>query len=213
MTEEGSTVVGLYQDHFLPWLLHKAMQNKEAARERAALLPAASGRVLELGMGSGLNLPFYGSGVTSITGIDPSKKLLSMAQAYAREANFPVHLMQGSAETLPFDDHEFDCVVTTWTLCSIPDAGAALREARRVLRPGGSLLFAEHGASPEAKILAWQDRLNSIWGRVAGGCNINRPIDRLIEGAGFRMGRFESGYFISGPRILTYIYRGCAQPR
>ena len=189
------------------------MQNKEAARERAALLPEATGRVLELGIGSGLNLPFYGPAVTTITGIDPSKKLLSMAQTFAQEANSPVRLIHGSAEALPFENHEFDTIVTTWTLCSIPDAVTALREARRVLRPGGTLLFVEHGASSEKKVLLWQNRLNSTWGRIAGGCNINRPIDRLIEGAGFRMGRLESGYFIGGPRILTFIYRGAALPR
>ena len=176
------------------------------------MIPAATGRVLEVGIGSGLNLPYYSNGVTEVVGVDPSARLIAMARRAAGSLPFGVEFVDRSAEALPFDDHSFDSVVSTWTLCSIPDAGAALAEMRRVLKPGGELIFIEHGASPDDRVASWQNRLNPIWTRIAGGCQINKPIDTLITGSGFSITRLEAGYLVSGPKVLTFHYDGRATP-
>ncbi len=203
--------MGFYQRHVLPWVIHLGMKTREATRYRKRVIPAARGRVLEVGIGSGLNLPFYSSGVEAVCGLDPSEKLLAMARKAARKAPFGVELVPRSAEDIPFDDKTFDSVVVTWSLCSIPGAPKALGEMRRVLRPDGELIFIEHGLSPEPRIEAWQNRLNPLWNRCAGGCNLNRPMDVLIRAAGFRITRLETGYLLKGPRPLTYHYEGRAR--
>jgi ubiquinone/menaquinone biosynthesis C-methylase UbiE len=167
--------------------------------------------VLEVGIGSGLNLRFYGPQVTGLVGLDPSRELLAMARRRAPAAPCPVTLTAGSAEALPFRDQSFDTLVVTWTLCSIPDAARALREMRRVLRPGGALLFVEHGRSSDPGVRAWQDRITPLWRRVAGGCHLNRPIDALIRAGGFGIRRLDRSY-LRGPRVMTYLYRGEARP-
>lgn len=202
--------MGIYEKHILPRLLHMAMGNKDLSRLRAELVPQARGRVLEVGLGSGLNLPFYGSGVSAVTGLDPSPELLSMAEKNAGQTPFDLELIERGAEYLPFDDKSFDTVLTTWTLCSVPGIEAALGEMRRVLKPGGELLFMEHGLSPDRRVRAWQDRLDGLWGRCAGGCHLNRGIDVLIRDAGFDLHELEEGYLVKGPRFLTYSYRGRA---
>jgi len=204
--------MGLYNRFVLPWVIHLAMQNRDATRLRRRVVPEARGRVLELGIGSGLNLPFYGEGVANVTGIDPSPRLLSLAEKRAVEAPFMVHLREGGAEKMRFENDSFDTVVSTWTLCSIPDIAAALREVRRVLRPDGTFLFVEHGHSPEPRVSAWQDRLTPLWRRCAGGCHLNRDIAALIEDSGFRLGAIDTGYLVHGPRVLTWHYRGRAVP-
>jgi ubiquinone/menaquinone biosynthesis C-methylase UbiE len=173
---------------------------------------AAAGRVLELGIGTGLNLEFYSASVTGITGVDPSAALLARAQARAAALGRPVALQQAPAEALPFDAGAFDTVVTTWSLCTIGDPLAALREARRVLAPGGTLLFAEHGLSPDAGVARWQNRITPVWKRIAGGCHANRPIGTLIEQAGFRIGRLSTGY-TRAPRPLGDMFEGAANAR
>jgi len=203
--------MGFYQSQVMPWLLHQAMKNKEATRQRRLVVPAASGRVLEIGIGSGLNLPFYGSAVSSLTGLDPSTKLLAMARKSGQDLPFDVSLLNGSAEAIPCEDRSFDTLLSSWTLCSIGDLPVALQEMRRVLRPGGRLLFIEHGRAEERPIAAWQDRLNPLWRRISGGCNIDRRIDRLIGAAGFSFTALETGYLIKGPRVLTYSYKGEAR--
>ncbi|MDJ0943725.1 MAG: class I SAM-dependent methyltransferase [Kiloniellales bacterium] len=204
--------MGFYERWVLPRLIDLAMKNTEATRHRQALLPAASGRVLEIGIGSGLNLPFYGAEVDSVVGIDPSEELLALTQERLGDPPFAVELQARSAEALPFEDRRFDTAVTTWTLCSVPEAGRALAELRRVLKPEGTLIFVEHGRAEDPGVVAWQDRLNRLWGRLAGGCNLNRPIAAMIREAGFRIEDLETGHLVKGPRLLTYLYRGRARP-
>jgi ubiquinone/menaquinone biosynthesis C-methylase UbiE len=194
----------------LPWLLHLAMKNREANRYRSRIIPAARGRVLEVGIGSGLNLPYYSREVESVTGVDPSATLLTMARKAARDLPFPITFLERGAERLAFEDRSFDSVVTTWTLCSIAQDALALGEMRRVLKPGGELIFIEHGLSPDPRVAAWQRRLNPLWNRCTGGCNLNRSIDRLIREAGFAIKRLETGYLIQGPRPMTFHYEGRA---
>lgn len=202
--------MGLYRDRILPHLIHRSMRSDEVTPHRKRLIPAAEGRVLEVGIGSGLNLPFYSDAVSEVTGVDPSARLIEMARRTADTLPLTVGLSVLSAEDLPFDDAQFDTVVSTWTLCSIPDVAAALGEIRRVLKPGGAFLFVEHGAAPERRIAAWQSRLNPIWQRCSGGCQLNRPIDALIAEAGFRFGQLETGYLVKGPKLLTFHYLGRA---
>jgi ubiquinone/menaquinone biosynthesis C-methylase UbiE len=168
--------------------------------------------VLEIGVGSGLNLRAYPQAVTGVVGLDPSAKLLERAQRAAGALPYSVDLIEGSAEAIPLEDRSVDTVLTSWTLCSIPDVSRALQEARRVLTPGGRLLFAEHGRSPDPRVARWQDRLTPLWRRIGGGCHLNRPIGRLVEEAGFRIERLETGY-MTGPRLMTFIYEGLARPR
>ncbi len=203
--------MGFYEKHFLPWLIHLGMKNKEVTRYRKRVIPVARGRVLEVGIGSGLNLPFYSADVEAVYGLDPSEQLLALARKAARKAPFDIEFVPRSAEEIPFDDETFDSVVVTWSLCSIADAPKALGEMRRVLRPDGELIFIEHGLSPEPRVEAWQNRLTPLWSRCAGGCNLNRRIDVLIRAAGFRITRLETGYLLKGPRPLTYHYQGRAR--
>jgi ubiquinone/menaquinone biosynthesis C-methylase UbiE len=204
--------MGLYDRFILPRLIDLAMRSSEATRYRAATLAGAEGRVLEMGIGSGLNLPFYGSGVREIVGVDPSAELLRMAAPRAAMAGFPVSLVNRGGEELPFADASFDAAVTTWTLCSIKDAPTALAEMRRVLKPGGRLLFVEHGRAPDPGVAKWQTRLNPLWRRCAGGCNLDRPIAELIAEAGFRIDRLETGY-ARAPKPMGFMYQGSARPR
>lgn len=203
--------MNFYEKWILPRLVDVAMRNKEATRYRSQIVPQARGTVLEIGIGSGLNLPFYGAGVEHLYALDPSKELLSMAKRKVRGMTLPVEFIAHSGEEIPLDAGSVDTVVTTWTLCSIPDPLQALAEMKRVLKPGGTLLFAEHGLAPEARVQGWQRRLNPLWQSVTGGCNLNRKIDQLILTAGFRMARLDTEY-AKGLRPMSYIYAGRAQP-
>ena len=202
--------MSFYERRLLPRLIDLAMRNKEVKRYRGKLVPAAAGKVLEIGAGSGLNLPFYGPQVRRLHALDPSEALLRMASRKLPGAHFRVDLLQGSAEEIPLADRSVDTVVTTWTLCSIPDVAKALREARRVLKPGGSLLFVEHGHAPDASVAAWQRRIEPLWKPLAGGCHLTRRIDQLIRDAGFSIDELENEY-LKGPRPLTYTYCGRAR--
>ena len=203
--------MGFYRNRILPRLIHCAMRQDDLKAYRGRVVAAAAGRVLEVGIGSGLNMPFYGGGVTEVIGLDPSAQLLAMAQRAIRP-KLPIEFIEGSAEAIPLETASVDAVLTTWTLCSIPDAARALREMRRVLKIGGVLLFAEHGRAPEMGVRWWQDRLTPIWKRLGGGCHLNRPIGDLIASAGFRLDRLENSY-LGRPRPLTYMYEGSARPR
>src|SRR5262249_11300143 len=156
---------------------------------RRRVAGAAEGRVLEIGIGAGMNLPFYGAAVSEVIGIEPSGRLREMTQEAATGTAVAVSLIGGSAEAMPLDAGSFDTVLTSWTLCSIADARRALGEMRRVLRPGGRLLFVEHGMAPDRGVRWWQDVLTPAWARLSGGCHLNRPIRTLIEDTGFRCER------------------------
>ena len=202
--------MNLYERYLLPRLIHLAMRNKAATAERAKFVPRASGTVLEVGAGSGLNLPFYGPKVRALFALDPSLELWKIARSRVARAPFPVEVLAASAERIPLGDMTVDTVVTTWTLCTIPKPADALAEMRRVLKPDGELIFVEHGRSPDQRVLAWQDRLDPMWTRVAGGCHLNRPIDALIVDAGFRVTQIERAYS-RAPKTFSYLYKGRAQ--
>lgn len=204
--------MSFYAERIVPWLIHWSMANKEVRRLRALVLPRVRGRVLEIGIGSGHNLPHYPSGVRAVAGLEPSPALLAMAARAAASVPLDLELVRGSAEAVPFEAGSFDTVLSTWTLCSIPDAPRALAEMRRVLKPDGVLVFIEHGKAAEPGVARWQDRLNPLWRRCSGGCNMNRDIPRLIRGAGFGFERLETGYLVKGPRVLSYHFEGTARP-
>ncbi|MEM8951777.1 MAG: class I SAM-dependent methyltransferase [Pseudomonadota bacterium] len=205
--------MGFYHRHILPRLIHSAMSQKQLASERSSLIAGARGRVLEVGVGSGLNIPYYGRDVVQLIGIDPSRALLAQAQKTAVWSRCPVRLLEGRAETLPLASGSIDHVVMTWTLCSVADPLGALGEIRRVLRPSGALLFIEHGLAPDDddRVQLWQELLTPLWRRLAGNCHPNRRIDRLLEAAGFAPEMMDCGYLIDGPKVLTFHYRGCAR--
>lgn len=204
--------MGFYQQWIVPPLVHLSMRNKRLRPYRERLTGAAEGRVLDVGIGSGLNLPFYARQAREIFGLEPSPWLLARARNKAPHTPSPLHLLEGSAEIIPLADRSMDTVVLMWTGCSIPDIATALAEMRRVLKPGGRLLFVEHGRAPEPGVARWQDRLNPLWQRISGGCRLNRKIDDLLGDAGFRVDRLDTGY-IPGPRIMTFLYEGAATPR
>jgi ubiquinone/menaquinone biosynthesis C-methylase UbiE len=203
--------MSFYQRHVLPRLVHLAMRQKQLMPFRRQVIDAAEGRVLEIGIGSGLNLPLYGSTVRAVFGLDPSPELLRMARTRSATTSVPIEFIEASAETIPLDSGSMDTVVTTWTLCSIPNAPRALAEMRRVLRPGGGLLFVEHGRAPEPGVARWQDWLDPLWSRLAGGCHLNRKIDGLISGSGFRIDSLEHAR-LPGPRTHSFLYQGRARP-
>lgn len=203
--------MNFYDRWVLPPILDLVMRQHQLAKYRREVVAAASGRVLEVGVGSGLNFPLYGKQVEIIFGIDPSPRLLAIARRRAAIAGVRTELMQGSAIALPLADGTIDTVVMTWALCSIPDPLVALREMRRVVKPGGRLLFVEHGLSPDPGVERWQHRLTPLWRHIAGGCHLDRKIDGLIRTAGFDLTELRTEY-AEGPRTMTYMYQGCAQP-
>jgi ubiquinone/menaquinone biosynthesis C-methylase UbiE len=203
--------MSFYGKYVLPRLIDVCMKDKAAAQVRAELVPLARGVVLEMGIGSGLNLPFYSASASRVYAVDPSPELLEMARRRAKATPVPVEfLAQSAEEQLPLGDQSVDTVVVTWSLCSISDPLRALHQVRRVLRTSGQLLFVEHGLAPDGAVRAWQNRINPIWRRIGGGCNLNRKIDELIRSAGFEITQLKMAY-LPGPRFLTYTYQGLAR--
>jgi ubiquinone/menaquinone biosynthesis C-methylase UbiE len=200
-----------YRNQVLPRLLHLAMRQKLLEPLRRSTAGAAEGRVLEIGAGSGLNFPFYGPSVRSIIALEPSPQLLRMARTRARVAPNVVEFIEAPAEDIPLETGSVDTVVTTWTLCTVADARRALGEMRRVLKPCGALLFVEHGRAPEPNVARWQDRLDPLWSRIAGGCHLNRKIDTLISESGFRIDALLNRR-LPGPRTHSFLYEGRARP-
>jgi ubiquinone/menaquinone biosynthesis C-methylase UbiE len=201
--------MAFYQERILPHLIQMSMKQEHFEPYRRRAVGAAHGRILEIGVGSGLNLPLYPPG-TDVVGLDPSANLLSMARAATADRTQSIELIEGVAESLPWPDHEFDTVVSTWTMWSIPDVSKALAEVRRVLKADGQLVFAEHGRAPEASVVRWQNALTPVWKRIGGGCHLNRPIDQLIAAAGFRVDGLKTGY-MKGPKPMTFMYEGEAR--
>jgi ubiquinone/menaquinone biosynthesis C-methylase UbiE len=202
--------VSFYQRRLLPRLIDRAMRVPALAEHRPRVPRQARGVVLELGIGPGLNLPWYTSAVSRLYGLDPSDELRTRAAADAERRPFPVTLLANGAEDIPLERHSVDTVVTTWTLCSIPRLDEALQEVRRVLRPGGQFLFLEHGRSPDPGVARLQARVTPLLLAIAG-CNPGRPIAELIGAAGFRFAELETGYF-DGPRFLAWHFTGRALP-
>jgi len=204
--------MGLYAKYVLPRLIDAVMRDEETARLRAAWVPRASGDVLEVGIGSGLNLPFYSPEVRRVYGVDPSLELQRLARQRASGARVRIEFLPQSAEeVLPLDSGSIDTVVVTWSLCSIPDTSKALGQMKRVLKPDGRLIFLEHGRAPDPGVVAWQDWITPIFKRIGGGCHLNRKIDDLIGAAGFHISELTTGYQ-PGPRPFTYTYQGLARP-
>lgn len=203
--------MSFYENRILPRLIHLAMRQQTFGPYRQRVVAGAEGRVLEIGIGSGLNLSLYPPAVSDVIGLDPSPKLLTRASRAKRLASYSLGLINGSAEAIPLDTGSVDTAVTSWTLCSIPDIARALHEVRRVLRADGRLLFVEHGRSPDTKVAGWQDRLTPVWKEFAGGCHLNRPMGQLIEHSGFRIEQLHTGY-MTGPRLMTFMYEGVARP-
>jgi ubiquinone/menaquinone biosynthesis C-methylase UbiE len=201
--------MGLYSKLVLPYLTDFAMRDKAARARRSQLVPGAEGIVLEIGVGSGLNLPFYSPAVRLLYAVDPSPELLAMTRKKVERMTFPVDLRCESAERLSLDSGSVDTIVMTWALCTIPNPARALREMGRVLKPLGRMIFIEHGLSPNSGVRTWQNGLNPIWSRVTGGCNLNRKIDDLLISSGFNIVELRTAY-LPGPRPLTYTYEGCA---
>jgi ubiquinone/menaquinone biosynthesis C-methylase UbiE len=203
--------MNLYNNIVLPKLTHFLMDIRLLVPYRKRVIGSAEGRVLEIGIGSGLNIPFYGSAVREVLGLEPSQPLIAMARKVAEGASIPVTFIEESAESIPLDNKTVDTVVTTWTMCTIPQVDRALSEIRRVLRPSGRLLFAEHGLAPDAGVRRWQNWLTPGWKQIGGGCHLNRPIRTMIENVGFRFERLESAY-MRGPKPFAFVYEGSARP-
>ncbi|MGM0583952.1 MAG: class I SAM-dependent methyltransferase [Pseudomonadota bacterium] len=200
-----------YDAHVLPRLTHLAMRQAQLRPYREQVVSAAHGRVLEIGIGSGLNLPLYPPAVDEIVGVDPSPGLLHLATD-RRGPGSVVDLVEAVAENLPFEDDSFDCVVVSWALCSVSSPEQALAEIRRVLRPSGLLSFVEHGLAPEKRVREWQRWLTPLWRRCAGNCHLDRPTATLIGQGGFRLEDLHTGY-AHGPKPMTFMYQGLARKR
>lgn len=205
--------MGLYNRFVLPWIVHLACSTKPTMRQREKVVPSASGRVLEIGIGSGLNIPFYDPGrVEHLYGLEPSEEMTRIAARTASATSLEIEFMSAGGEEIPLDDRTVDTVLTTYTLCTIPDVVVALREMARVLRVGGQLLFCEHGVAPDAGVRRWQNRIDPLWRRVGGGCHLNRDIPALLQEGGFEVDRLETMY-IPGWRPASFNYWGRATAR
>lgn len=207
--------MGAWSDHVVPRIVELTLRSAPVAKLRDQALSGVEGEVLEIGFGSGLNLQHYPPAVSEVHAVEPSEVARRMAEPRVAASSIPVDFTGLDGQSLQFGDASVDAAVSTFTLCTIPDVDAALRELTRVLRPGGRFHFLEHGRSDDPKVRAWQDRLNGLQGRIAGGCNLNRPIDRLIEDAGFEIEHLEHRY-MPGPapsKPFGYLYLGTARVR
>ena len=203
--------MSLYAKYVLPRIIDLAMRNKDAAQLRAIWIPRARDQVLEVGIGSGLNLPFYSSEVQCVLGVDPSAELQKIARKRAADKRMPVEFfLQSAEEPFPTPEESIDTVVMTWTLCSIPNPPRALEHMKKALKKSGYLIFIEHGRAPDTRVGEWQDRLTPLWKRIAGGCHLNRKVEELIAAAGFQIVELKTCY-LPGPRPMTYTYQGLAQ--
>lgn len=201
--------MGIYQDQFLPRFTNKVMNRRDLQPIRDRVCAGLTGEVLEIGFGSGLNVPHYPTAVTRVRVVDPATLGRRLAAVRVAASPVPVEYVGLDGQAIPLDSASIDHVVSTWTLCTIPDVERALGEVRRVLRPGGSLHFVEHGLSPDARVARWQDRLTPLQRRLAGGCHLNRPIDRIIAGSGLELAGLNN-YYVEGPKSMGYSFEGRA---
>ena len=204
--------MNLYRRVIFPQLLDLALSGERIERYRRQLLAHVQGSVLEIGFGTGLNLSCYPEHIRKITGVDPNPGMGSLARRRIASSPIAVDWQVADAQELPFPSQSFDSVVSTWTLCSIPNVAKALREIRRVLRAGGKLFFLEHGLSEDPQVQRWQNRLNPLQKVIADGCNLNRDMARLIREAGFRFEQLERFYMADQPKLIGYTYQGIALP-
>ena len=205
--------MSFYARYILPKVLNLSCGTKVVQRQRQKVVPLAEGRVLEIGIGSGLNLPFYDpTRIERVIGLDPAEEMLAYARRKSRDLPFAVEYLALEGERIPLERESVDTVLVTYTLCTIPDAVAALEGMRRVLKPAGRLIFCEHGRAPDEAVRRWQHRLNPLWKLIGGGCNLDRDIPGLIEAAGFRMDTLDSMYLPRSPRFAGYNYWGSALP-
>ena len=203
--------MSLYDKYVLPKFLNCACGSNPVSRQRQKVVPLVEGKVLEVGVGSGLNLPFYDkSKIDELWGLDPSKELSDMARKVADRENIVVNFISSGAEEIPLPDSYFDSVLITYTMCTIPEVARANKEIKRVLKRGGKLIFCEHGEAPDENIRKWQKRINPFWGKLAGGCNIDRKIPTLIQNSGFEIVELEEMYLPKTPKIAGYNYWGYA---
>ena len=201
--------MSLYRDQILPRVLNFGMSGKAFAKLRQSVVKNARGRVLEIGFGSGLNLPHYGPDVQELLALDPATLGRKLAAKRLAQVSFPVEFVGLEGENIPLEDNSLDAVVSTWTLCTIPGVRQALQEIKRTLKPGGQFHFLEHGLSKDRKVARMQTRFNPIQKCIGGGCNLNRKIDELITDAGFKPGKVDK-FYMPGAKILTFMYRGVA---
>jgi SAM-dependent methyltransferase len=202
--------MGFYEDQVLPRFIDLTMRRGELSPIRARVAASLDGDVLEIGFGSGLNVPHYPDAITHVQAVDPATVGRKLAAKRVASSSVPVEYVDLDGQALSLESDSIDHVLTTWTLCTIPDVDRALSEVRRVLRPGGSFHFVEHGRSPDPKVAGWQDRLNPWQRRVAGGCHLNRPIDQLVVNSGLELIRMEN-YYVKGPRPFGYMFEGVAR--
>jgi ubiquinone/menaquinone biosynthesis C-methylase UbiE len=201
--------LGLYDKYILPKFLNCACGSKPINYQRQKVVPLAKGKVLDIGIGSGLNIPFYNSDkIDKVIGIDPSHELIELAKELANDSKASIELVIGSAESIPYPDNFFDTVLVTYTMCTIPNVAIANKEMWRVLKDDGRLIFCEHGLAPDKKISKWQNRIDPFWGKIAGGCHLNRDIQKLITDAGFSFESLDKMYIPNTPKFAGYNYWG-----
>ena len=205
-------IKNFYDQHICPHMIDFFMNMNIIKKQRLKVIPNAKGKVLEVGIGSGLNLEFYDQNkVSKIYALDPHPKLEKMTRKRADKQGIEIEFFPVMAEKIPLEDHFFDTIVCTYTLCSIEDPIKALKEMKRVLKPAGQYIFSEHGLAPEENVIRWQNRLNPIQNLIGGGCNLNRDIPKLIEDGGYKIGELNKGY-IPGPKFISYHYWGHSVP-
>ena len=201
--------MGVYDKYILPKFSNCACGSKPINYQRQKVVPLAKGKVLDIGIGSGLNIPFYNSDkIDKVIGIDPSHELIKLAKELANDSKASIELIIGSAESIPYPDNFFDTVLVTYTMCTIPNVAIANKEMWRVLKDDGRLIFCEHGLAPDKKISKWQNRIDPFWGKIAGGCHLNRDIQKLITDAGFSFESLNKMYIPNTPKFAGYNYWG-----
>ena len=204
--------MSFYDKYILPKFLNCACGTKPINYQRDKIVPLAKGIVLDIGIGSGLNIPFYNkSNIDHLYGLDPSEELLKIAKHLAKKNELEIEFLQCGAEAIPLPDQSIDTVLITYTMCTIPDIKLSNSEIMRVLKPEGQLLFCEHGLAPDKNIAKWQRKINPIWSKLAGGCNLNRDIPKLITSSGFKISNMEEMYLPSTPKFAGYNYWGVAK--